>query len=152
MSGSQPVQFFVAEGFARRSRWVIMLLLANWLILGLVLGSTMKTNPAFAIAAAIAGVLTMAAGAGQLRAARYSEQEPIAEITEELFRVRYYSSKVFRKVALDRLVAVEREGGVLALVGHDGERQAVPLRGLSEEDRQRLVQELGAAIASRGSA
>ncbi len=151
MSGSQPIQFFVADGFKRRSRWVIMLLVANWLVLGLVLGSTMKTSPTFAIAAAIAGVLTLAAGAGQLRAARYAEQEPIAEITDEVFRVRYYSSKIFRKVALAKLAAVEREGGVLALVGHDGERQAVPLRGLSEGDREKLVHDLGAAIAAQGA-
>ena len=112
----------------------------------------MDSNPALAIAAGAGGVLTLIIGASQLRAARFAGDEPLIEIDAERFRVRYYSSKVFRSVALDALEDVQRRGGVLELVGKNGERQAVSLRGLSNADRDRVASEARKRLSSGGAA
>ena len=150
--GSGALRFFAADDFVRRSRWVIALLMINWVALGLVVGATLDDNMPLAVAAAIAGVLTIAAGAGQLRAARFAASAPIAEIVDGRLRVRYYSSRVFRSVPLSKLQSASRRGGILELTGHDGEKQAIALRGLGEDDRQSLVDALGQQIAAQPSA
>lgn len=148
MTGAEVRQFFVDQAFLRRSRWVIGLLMVNWVALGLVLGVSLSSSPALAIAAGLGGVLTLVIGAAQLRAARNAHDAPLVEIGPERFRVRYYSSKVFRSVALADLAEVQRKGGILELVGHGGERQAVALRGLSEDDRQAVERETRARLGS----
>ncbi|MEM1248338.1 MAG: hypothetical protein AAGA81_07000 [Acidobacteriota bacterium] len=149
MTHDEVLQFFVADSFLRRARWIIGLLMLNWVALGLVLGASFGSRPALAIAAGVGGVLTLVIGSGQLRAAKFAGDAPLIEIGPERFRVRYYSSKVFRSVAMDDLREVRRQGGVLELVGKNGERQAVALRGLSKEDRKRVASETQARLEQR---
>jgi len=147
-ASKHDLALFVDAEFTRRSRWVIGLLMANWIALGLVMGSAMQGNPPLAYAAGVAGVLTIIAGAAKLRGARISATSPVVEVQSGRFRIRQPGSRVFRSVALEKLSHVLRSGHVLTLVGHDGETQKVSLRGLSAEDQQRLEKTLGVLLGS----
>ena len=147
-TSTKDLVLFVDADFTSRSRWVIGLLMANWIALGLVMGSVMESNPPLAYGAGVAGILTIIAGAAKLRGARISSTSPLVEVAGGRFRVRQPTSRVFRSVALEKLSHANRNGKVLTLVGHDGETQKVSLRGLSEEDQLTLQETLEARLDS----
>ena len=146
----QPaLELFVGEDFTRRSRWTVGLLMVNWIALGFIMTSAMRSDSPVAYAAGAAGLLTIAACAAKLRAARISSHSPLFQIVGGRLRVRSHASRVFRSVPLEKLERVERQGGVLSLVGRDGDVENVSLRGLSDADGEELIEVLGQVLQSR---
>jgi hypothetical protein len=138
-AGAGPtLRLFAAPTAVRRGRFLALLLLVNWGVMGVyVLSQGIRTlvgGLAFVL-----GIFALVGGLSLLRATRLATGLPVVELDGGTLRYRRYSSAETGSLELSEVEAVlSRERDKIALRLRGGRRVEVPCLVLSPADRERL--------------
>ncbi|HVS64685.1 MAG TPA: hypothetical protein VMT85_14415 [Thermoanaerobaculia bacterium] len=142
----EAVRLFASPPAIRKGRFLALLLLVNWAVMGIyVLGQGIRSlvgGLAFVL-----GLFALIGGLTYLRAARAAATLPLIEIDEERLRYRRFAATEPSSLELDQVTAiVDRRRDAITVASRDGERADIPWLALSESDRERLVAELAPRV------
>ncbi len=117
---------------------MVALLVVNWALMGYLMLRNLGPRPLLGFLAGFVGLVMMFAAAGQLRAMRLAEREPLVRWSDKAVAFRRYSSADMYGVPWSGLGAWRLSGERVVFDGEGVERD-LGLNGLSEADREHLL-------------
>lgn len=137
--GDAPDRIFASAAAVRKGRFLALLLLVNWGVMGVYVLSQGVRSLVGGLAFVL-GLFALVGGLAYLRASRNAVGVPLIELDEERVRHRRFASTEWSTLALADVEAIaERTRDALTVRTREGDRQEIPWLAVSDPDRERLV-------------
>jgi hypothetical protein len=135
-------RFFASPAAMRKGRFLALLLLVNWAVMGIYVLSQGVRSLVGGLAFAL-GLFALIGGLTYLRAVRAAAVLALIELDDSRIRYRRFSSTELSVLELDQVEGiVERSRDAIVLGSRSDERTEIPWVALAETDRDRLAGEL----------
>jgi hypothetical protein len=138
--------FYADPRALRRSRALATFLIANWTVMGvLVYNAGLRSLPGalgfgFGLLAALGAI-------SQLRAGKLARVRPLAEIAEDVLRVRQFTAGTPTDLPWHQIKRLESDKNDHRLLLASGAYHNLPWLALSPEDRESMLQEIRQRLA-----
>ena len=136
------LRLFASAPAVRKGRFIALLLLVNWGVMGVFVLSQGIRSLVGGLAFGL-GLFALVGGLAYLRASRAATTVPLFEISGTDLRFRSFSSIEPRILELDAITAIaEQTRDAVTVRSRDGENTTIPCLALSGTDRERMIAHL----------